>query len=155
MGSSYNILLPRSRLNSKLYIFWVVPSSYFLVLQFRLQLLVVLDLPPRLHKVLLDAVVPIFPDREHTCLGTHVSQIRSIKLLADLGESLEVDVALCCNRLGVDLQNLLPGCLVGQRDFHFPVQSTRPQQGRIEDVRPVGGHHHLHSPQLIEAVQLV
>lgn len=37
----------------------------------------------------------------------------------------------------------------------FPIQPARPQQGRVQGVRPVGGHDHLDSVQRVEAVHLV
>lgn len=38
---------------------------------------------------------------------------------------------------------------------NFAVQSARPQQGRVESVRSVGGHDHLDSVQCVEAVHLI
>lgn len=37
----------------------------------------------------------------------------------------------------------------------LPVQSTRPQQCWIKDVRTVGGHYHLHLTKTIKPIHLV
>ena len=44
--------------------------------------------------------------------------------------------------------------LVGERNFDLAVESTRPKQGRIEHLGPVGGSHHHHSGGGVEAVHL-
>lgn len=66
------------------YINFTACISYFLVLKFRLEFLVVSDLTRGFHEVLIDTVVSIFPDCEHACLSADVTQISSVELLTYL-----------------------------------------------------------------------
>lgn len=43
----------------------------------------------------------------------------------------------------------------GRGIYTFRIKSSWSQQGRVQDVGSVGGHHNLHSPQIIESVELV
>ena len=65
-----------------------------MVLELRLQFFVFLDLSSRLHKILLDAVVSVLANGEHTGLSADVPQICPVELLADLGEGFEVHITL-------------------------------------------------------------
>mmetsp|Transcript_5253 Transcript_5253/g.12581 ORF Transcript_5253/g.12581 Transcript_5253/m.12581 type:complete len:217 (+) Transcript_5253:362-1012(+) len=55
----------------------------------------------------------------------------------------------------MDLQDLHSSLLVGQRDLHLSIQSTRSQQGGVQGVGAVRGHDDLDPAQVVEAVQLV
>jgi hypothetical protein len=39
----------------------------------------------------------------------------------------------------MDLEDGLPSSNVGDRDHHLAVEAARPEEGRIQDVRAVGG----------------
>jgi hypothetical protein len=65
-----------------------------LVLELRLQFFVFLDLSSRFHEILLNAVISVLANGEHTGLSADVSQICSVELLADLGEGFEVNITL-------------------------------------------------------------
>ena len=52
---------------------------------------------------------------------------------------------------GQDRQALLQ---VGERHHDLAVEAARPQQGRVEDVGPVGRRHHDHALGRLEAVHL-
>ncbi len=55
------------------------------------------------------------------------------------GEDVEVDLRGQRLAAGVDLEDLLAALAVGAVDDDLAVEAARPQQRRIEDVRPVGG----------------
>ena len=54
----------------------------------------------------------------------------------------------------MDGQDRHPLLLVGQRDLHRPVESAGPQQGRIEDLGPVGRPHHHHAGARLESIHV-
>jgi hypothetical protein len=54
----------------------------------------------------------------------------------------------------VDSQDRHPLLLVGQRDFHRPVEAAGPQQGRVEDLGPVGRPHHHHAGARLESIHI-
>ena len=54
----------------------------------------------------------------------------------------------------VDLQDRLPPGPVGQPHRHLPVEAARPQQGRVQHVRAVGGRDHDDAGLVVEAVHL-
>ena len=70
------------------------------------------------------------------------------------GQSVEVD--LLGDRLAarVHLEDLPPAVAVGPVDHHLAVEAARPQQGRVEDVRPVGGRDEDDVVLHLEAVHL-
>lgn len=133
----------------------ICAQSHLLVLQLRLQLFVILDLPARLHKVLLNTVVPVFANGEHTGLSAHVSQVSAIELLANLSQSLEINVSLCCNGFRMDFQDFLTSCFIRQWNLDLSVESSRSKQCRIQNIRPVCCHNHLNSAKLVESIKLV
>ena len=49
----------------------------------------------------------------------------------------------------------LPGVLIWRRKFDLSVNSTGTEEGRVEDVDPVGGHDHLDVLGGLEAVKLI
>jgi hypothetical protein len=55
---------------------------------------------------------------------------------------------------GVNLEDVGPPRLVRQRNLDLAVQPPRPQQRRVEHVRPVGRHDHLDRAGDVEAVEL-
>ena len=73
-----------------------------------------------------------------------VTSLASPAATASQRACLVVDVAMLCDLGAVDLQDLQPRLLVGQRDLNLAVQPPRPQQRGVQHVRPVGRHDHLH-----------
>ncbi len=55
----------------------------------------------------------------------------------------------------MNLQDLRPGLLVGQRKLDLPIETAGPQQRRVEHVDAVGGGEDLDAVVGREAVQLV
>mmetsp|Transcript_1693 Transcript_1693/g.3240 ORF Transcript_1693/g.3240 Transcript_1693/m.3240 type:complete len:284 (-) Transcript_1693:146-997(-) len=55
----------------------------------------------------------------------------------------------------MDLENVEAALLVGEWNLNLAVETPRSQQRRVQHVRPVGRHNHLHLAQPIEPVQLV
>jgi hypothetical protein len=54
----------------------------------------------------------------------------------------------------VDGEDGHPLLLVGQRDLHRPVEAARPQQGRVEDLGPVGRSHDHHVGTWLESIHV-
>jgi hypothetical protein len=44
----------------------------------------------------------------------------------------------------VDLQDLHPRLLVGQGNLNLSIQAAGPQESRVQDIWPIGGHDHFH-----------
>jgi hypothetical protein len=70
------------------------------------------------------------------------------------GDRVEVDVVGQGHPPDVDLQDLAAAGLVGRADGEAAVEAARPQQGRVEDLGPVGGGQHNHVLGAGEAVHL-
>lgn len=87
--------------------------SNFAVIELRLQLFCLLDLPGSFGEVLLHYVVSSVSNCEHSSLSAYVSQVSPVKFFADLGNRLEIDLSVGCYGLGVYLENLETGRFVG------------------------------------------
>mmetsp|Transcript_45758 Transcript_45758/g.115181 ORF Transcript_45758/g.115181 Transcript_45758/m.115181 type:complete len:256 (+) Transcript_45758:258-1025(+) len=55
----------------------------------------------------------------------------------------------------MNLKDLHPTSLIGERDLDFAIQTTGTQKSRIQCIRTVRGHHHFHLTQFIKTVHLV
>ena len=60
------------------------------------------------------------------------------------GSPALTDVAVLGDGPGVDLEDVEARLLVGQRNLDLSVEPAGPQQRRVQRVRTVGGHDHLH-----------
>jgi len=125
------------------------------VIQRPFELLHPRDLPDGLEQVLLDDVVALDADGEHAGLRAHVAQVSAVEPVGQLHHGLVVDVAVLGDAAGVNLENLESRRLVWQRDLDLSVESSGPQQRRVERVGSVGCHHHLHLSEVVEPVKLV
>ena len=56
---------------------------------------------------------------------------------------------------GVYLEYVHSSLLIGQWYLDLPVETSRTKQRRVERVRPVGGHDHLHLAEDIKTVHLI
>lgn len=54
----------------------------------------------------------------------------------------------------MDVENSATGLVIRKWKFNLPVDSSWPNQCRVEAVNPVGGHDHLDIAARIEAVEL-
>ena len=72
-------------------------------------------------------------------LVDQVFQVGPGKARRSLCQALDAHILVDGRFFHVDLQDLFAPPDVRQRDHHLPVEAPRPQQGRVEDVRPVGG----------------
>ena len=133
----------------------ICAQSHLLVLQLRLQLFVIFDFPARLHKVLLNTVVSVLANGEHTRLSADVSQVCPIELLANLSQGLEIYVSLSCDGFRMDFQDFLTSCFIRQWNLDLSVEPSRSKQCRIQNIRPVCRHNHLNSAKLVESIKLV
>ncbi len=127
----------------------------FLILQFALQLLILGDLADGLVEIVLVDGVALVLDGRQPRLGNDVAQIGAVELIAHLDHGLEVDLALGHDAAGVDLEDLQPPDLVGQRDLDLAVQPAGAEEGWVEGVRAVGRHDDLGLAEVVEAVELV
>ena len=134
------------------------PTTFVLnlaIVQLALEPLVVENLAGGLHKVLLQAVIPIGPDGEQPGLGTDIAHIGTVQPIGELDDGLPVDVAALGNGGGMDLEDLEPLRFVRFRDFDLAIQPTGTEEGGIQNVGTVGRHDHLDLSLLLEAVHLV
>mmetsp|Transcript_148811 Transcript_148811/g.414611 ORF Transcript_148811/g.414611 Transcript_148811/m.414611 type:complete len:336 (-) Transcript_148811:8-1015(-) len=131
------------------------PPSRLLKLGLTLQLLAFANLPGGFDEVLLQNEVPLLADCEHPGLRADVPHIRAVEAVSELYDGIPVDVAVLGNGCRVDLQDVDACLLVRQGDLDLPVQAARPQEGRVQHVRPVGRHDDLHFAEGLEAVDLV
>src|SRR5213079_1918902 len=70
------------------------------------------------------------------------------------GDLAEVDVGGERDVAGVDLEDGLTAAAVGRRDVDDPVEAAGARQGRVEDVRAVGGRDDDDALGATEAVHL-
>jgi hypothetical protein len=88
-------------------------ESHLAVIHLGFELLGLLDLPGCLREVLLDNIVPVVSDSKHAALRADVPEIGAVEVLADLGDGLEVDITVSCDRFSVNFDDLQSGGLVG------------------------------------------
>lgn len=62
-------------------------------------------------------------------------------------QKLEPDVPLNAHRASVDLENVGPSLQIRESKLHFAVQPARSHQRRVQSIRSIGGHQHLHQQQ--------
>ena len=91
---------------------------------------------------------------EQRGLVDHVGQVGAGHADGALGQRQEVDVGRERLALGVHGQDGLPAREVGRADRDLPVEPARPQQRRVQDVRPVGGGDQDDAALGVEAVHL-
>ena len=70
-----------------------LPPNLLAILQLALQLLSIHQLPTRLHKVLLQDIIPPRPDSKQTRLRAHISNVCTIKPVRELYDALVVNLA--------------------------------------------------------------
>ena len=93
-----------------------------------------LQLSGALHEVVLDAIVTIVPDCEHSRLGAHVTQVGTVEALGELDDGLVIDLARLPDGARVDLEDLHSGHLVRERDLNLTVDAAGTEKGRVERV---------------------
>ena len=77
--------------------------------------------------------------REQRGLVDQVGEVGAGEARGLAGERVEVDLLGERLAAGVNLEDLLAALAVGAVDDDLAVEAAGPQQGRVEDVRPVGG----------------
>ena len=122
-------------------------ESTHLLLRLHLRDSIDIMLMPDLHHPL--------PQRDHPRLDAHSLKLRPAELVRTPRQLGPVDRVIHRHLPAVDLQDLRPGFLVGQRKFDLAVQAAGPQQGRVEYVDAVGGGEDLDAVVGGEAVELV
>ena len=99
-----------------------------------------------------DLLVP--PGGQDRGLVDEVREVRAGEAGRLLGDALDVDRLVERLALGVDLEDRRPAAHVGPVEDDLAVEPAGPQQGRVEDVRPVGGGDDDHVRVRVEAVHL-
>ena len=59
------------------------------------------------------------------------------------GQLVEVDVFACVHFPGVDLHDPSPGLFGWCRELDFPVKTSGPEEGGVQDIHSVRGSDHL------------
>lgn len=83
------------------------------------------------------------PQRNHPSLDANSLKLRPIKLVRAPRKLFEVDVGGGGHLPGVDLEDARTSALVGEREFDFAVQTSRTEEGRVEDVDSVRSCYYL------------
>ena len=83
-----------------------------------------------------------------------VGQIGAHHSRGSAGNDFQVDVITEFHTLAVNLENRLPAVQVGSIHHHLAIETTRAQQGRVENLRTVGGAHDDHTGAGVETVHL-
>src|SRR4029077_12870813 len=76
---------------------------------------------------------------EQRSLVDHVGEVGPREAGSAGREHVEIDLLVERLALRMDVEDLLPALAVGPVDDDLPVETTRAEQSRVEDVRPVGG----------------
>src|SRR3954469_23252814 len=98
--------------------------------------------------------VPVLAGGEQRGLVQHVRQVGAGHADGPLGQAAEVGALRDRLALGVHLEDRATAAPVGRRHRDLPVEPTRAQQRRVEDVRPVGGRDQDDAAAGVEAVHL-
>ena len=89
--------------------------------------------------------VAVLPGREERRLVDQVFQVGADEAWSLRGELVEVHVGCQRDVLRVDLEDRGPSGSVRRLHHHAPVEASRPEQGRVQNVRAVGGGQHDHA----------
>src|SRR5271156_5142396 len=112
------------------------------------------DAIPRLVDVPRVNDVAVVADGPDGCLVDQVGKVSSRESRRGPCYRVEVHVRRKMLALDVDGQDGSPFGLIGQRDLDLTVESTRTQQGRVEDLGAVGGGHDHYPGGGVETVHL-
>ena len=96
----------------------------------------------------------VAPRREQGGLIDQVGQVGTGEPWGGAGQVLGDDALSQRLALGVHVEDLFPAQDVGPVDDDLAVEAPGPEQGRVEDVGPVGGGDHDHTRLGVEAIQL-
>ena len=122
-------------------------ESTHLLLRLHLRDGVDVVLVPNLHHPL--------PQRNHAGLDAHGLELRAAELVRTPRQLGPVDRVVDRHFAAVDLQDLRPGFLVGERELNLAIQTARTEERRVEHVDAVGGREDLDPVVGREAVELV
>ena len=123
----------------------MLQRSHGRIVELALQFLGFLNFTSSLHEVLMDCVVALRTNGEHSSLSAHIAHISAFKVLADFRDSLKIDVTLLRNVLAVDPDNVEAGSLIWERDLNFAIETTGSEEGRVEHIRSIRCHDALNS----------
>ena len=96
----------------------------------------------------------VAPRRQDRTLVDEIFQVRAGEARGLLGDRIEVHVRSQRFAPGVDREDRAPPVHVRPIDDHAPIEASRPEKRRVEDIRPIGGRDHDHVGVRVEAVHL-
>ena len=94
------------------------------------------------------------PGGEQGRLVDQVGQIGAGEARGAASQHTEIDLLAERLALGVDLEDRLASFHVRGIHHDLPVEASGAEEGRVEDVRPVGGGHDDDTAVALEAVEL-
>ena len=106
-------------------------------------------------KVLLRDMHSPLPQRIHPRLRAHTLQLRARTPIHLLRNLCQIDPPREIHAPGMNPQDIRPRLHRRGRELDFTINAARPQQGRVEDVEPVGRHDDFDVLRGLEAVELV
>ena len=113
------------------------------------------DLVDGVEQVLLADALPASSDGEHAGLGAHTADVSTSRVRAEASDQFKADVLVECHRLGVDLEDLHAALQLWQAELNLAIKTTGSGESRVESVRSVGSHEHLHVATGIETIKLI
>ena len=103
----------------------------------------------------MNRIITLGTDSKHASLCADVAHIGTIELITNLSDGLEIDLTMLLDVLAVDAEDVETASLVRERNLDFTIKTSGSEQGRIEDVGPVGRHDALDSAKIFETIKAV
>mmetsp|Transcript_2427 Transcript_2427/g.9507 ORF Transcript_2427/g.9507 Transcript_2427/m.9507 type:complete len:280 (+) Transcript_2427:55-894(+) len=113
------------------------------------------ELADGFHEIVLNAVIAVVANGEHSRLRAHVAHVGGVEFFGNLGDRLVIDFTLFVQLLRVNFQNLHATLLVRKRDFNLSVETTRAHQRRVQHIGSVRRHDHLDLAKNVETIELI
>src|SRR3989344_6254604 len=96
------------------------------------------------YKVVLGNHLPLLTGSQDCSLVYKTCQVGTREAGGAFGNNMHIYILKHGYLAGMDVQYLLPIFEVRQVQNNAPIKTSRAQEGRVQDVWPVGGRHHDH-----------
>ena len=96
----------------------------------------------------------VAPDRQKGGFVDKIGQIRTDHAGGHAGDFFSIDNAFGFHLVEVDFQDVGPAAFVRSVDKHLAVEAPRPQQGGVQNLRPIGRGHQNDTDIRVEAIEL-
>ena len=100
----------------------------------------------------------VVPRCQQRSLVAEISDVSAAEARSQRGQALRIHVfglgLLEADLAEVDVEDLPSALEVGEIDFHYPVESARPDERRVQQVLPVGRSHHNHVAVSAKSIHL-